>query len=361
MQAIDYERAAPRLIRDTLNAVPFLKVSSIAARPRREPGRWKPDLLLEARAGNERWRLVCEVKAAAQPRHVRFAALQLKDYLARFGKSRDYPVLVASYLSRDSAALCAEQGIGYVDFAGNCRLNFGRVYIERAAAAKPSVRRRELRSLFGAKSTRVLRVLLREPAAWKVVDLATVAQVSLGQVSSVRKALLDREWAEELEAGLRLRRPRAVLEAWREASAGRRVQRARYHCLLHGEALNAALREALAEAGDGRHAVLASFSAASWLAPYARVATQYLYADAHGESILARRLRLQPVAKGENLVVDRPADDGVFFDRVETAPGMWCTAPAQTFVDLALAGERGEEAADHLYEAAIAPAWSGVP
>jgi hypothetical protein len=39
---------------------------------------------------------------------------------------------------------------------------------------------------------------------------------------------------------------------------------------------------------------------------------------------------------------------GVFRDTVEPAQGVICTSPVQTYLDLAIAGERGREAAEHL-------------
>ena len=57
---------------------------------------------------------------------------------------------------------------------------------------------RALRSIFNPKAAAILRVMLREPdRAWRVTDLAEKANASLGHVSNVRKALLEREWIEK--------------------------------------------------------------------------------------------------------------------------------------------------------------------
>jgi hypothetical protein len=47
-------------------------------------------------------------------------------------------------------------------------------------------------------------------------------------------------------------------------------------------------------------------------------------------------------------VISLPKDQGVLSDTVEPAPGAICTSPVQTYLDLSIAGERGEEAAQHL-------------
>jgi hypothetical protein len=40
--------------------------------------------------------------------------------------------------------------------------------------------------------------------------------------------------------------------------------------------------------------------------------------------------------------------EGVFLDAVNPSPGIFCTSPVQTFLDLSASGERGNEAAQHL-------------
>jgi hypothetical protein len=94
--------------------------------------------------------------------------------------------------------------------------------------------------------------------------------------------------------------------------------------------------------------VFASFSAAHWLAPYGRTSTHYFYSDEGGLQRLRAALKLSSAAKGENVTITLPKDDGLFRDSIEPAPGSYCTSPVQTYLDLAIAGERGREAADHL-------------
>lgn len=191
------------------------------------------------------------------------------------------------------------------------------MFIERIGKAKPPAARREQRSLFAPKSARILRVMLNDPSrAWKVVELAEHAGVSLGQVSNVRQALLDREWGGTGGGkGFSIAAPQAVLDAWRQAYRPPRASRRRHYTLLHGAVLDAALRAVFAEAGDRGKLLFASFSAARWLAPFARVAGEFFYADAHGEELLKKHLRLEPASRGENVVIDRPRDDGVYFDK----------------------------------------------
>jgi hypothetical protein len=309
-------------------------------------------------AGTERWHLACEVKFQAQPRQVRAAVLELKDYISSLNAPAVYPVLMAAYLSPESADICRQAGVGYADFVGNCRLVFGHVFIERSGAANPKTAKRGLRSLFSPKAARILRCLLREPGRiWRVKDLEAATDVSLGQVSNVRQALLDREWAQARAEGVLLTRADALLDAWRDAYEKRGVTRARYYTMLHGDELERQIKAALNAAGQGAHALLASFSAAQWLAPFARYPAQVFYADDTGESILRDWLQLEPASKGENVIIERPADAQILADRIEPAPGVWSTGLVQTYLDLGAAGERGAEAAEHLRQTRIEPLW----
>jgi hypothetical protein len=354
-----YEAEAQARLRELLARVPSLTVGPAEIEPpARSHGAYRPDFVLPVDAGGQQWRLVCEVKVRAQPRQVRMTVLALKDYLSRLAKPDHYPVLLAPYLSPESAAICLEAGAGFADFAGNCYLSYGTVFIERSGAANPNVEKRSLRSFFASKSARILRALLRAPdRGWRVTELAAATGTSLGQVSNVRRALIEQEWAAVGSEGLKLTQPGALLDAWRDDNARRRATRTRYYTLLHGAPLEQQIRLALDAAGQGAHAVLASYSAARWLAPYARYPTQLFYADEMGEKALRDHLKLEPASKGENVVIERPVDAGIFDDRVEAAPGLWTTGVIQTYLDLSAAGERGREAADHLRKMRIEPQW----
>lgn len=344
------------LLRGLLDRIPFLKTKSIQHIA--ESFGNQPDLWVEVEAGEKTWILVVEVKRQGQPREVRNGLLQLQRFLSQNQSKPCYGIMAAPFFSEESARLCIEAGTGYADLAGNARLSFDQVFIELQAAGNPFRVKRYLRSLFTAKAGRILRVLLTPPLrAWKVTELEAASGVSLGQVSNVRKLLLDGEWAVAGEPGLRLSRPEDLARAWQGSYEPRTRSRETAYTLLHGQGFEEAMRAALAEAGQGEHAVLASYSAARWFAPYARQATQFFYADRQGAEILRRHLQLQAVSRGENVIILEPDEDDVFSGRVEAAPGIWCSGLVQTWLDMSVAGERGGEAAEHLLQEKLLPAW----
>jgi hypothetical protein len=342
----ELENRAADALGELIGQVPAIRVENIEVEAR-APNR-EIDILARINVSDRPRMLVCEVKANGQPRHVRAGLLQLRNYIEHLGPDA-VPIFIAPYLSPEAQALCKENKVGFLDLVGNARLVFDGVFIERRVPNRPSVERRELRSLFKPKSAQVLRVMLLDAKrAWRVTELAEVAGVSLGHVSNVRSGLLDREWAQVSERGLFLSEPDALLNAWRdeyEAPVGRRIG---FYTTLHGSAFEGAARHALEARSEKGKAAFASFSAAHWLAPYGRTGTQYFYADNAGLERLKEHLKLALSPKGENVVITLPKDDGLFRDTVEPAAGAVCTAVIQTYLDLWAAGERGQEAAEHL-------------
>jgi hypothetical protein len=340
------EEEAAQAIRSLFEQVPAVTAVEVhleASNPRRNV-----DIMAHIQVAGKPHTLAFEVKSTGQPRHVRMALLQLQSYLGKHEQAA-IPVFIAPYLSPEAQALCREENVGFLDLQGNARIVFDGIFIERQVASKPVTERRQLRSMFKPKSAQVLRVMLRDPGrAWRVTELAQAAGVSLGHVSNVRSSLLDREWAGVTDAGLYLCEPGALLDDWREAYEPPAAKRMGFYTTLHGGAFEDAARQALQIQGEEGLGIFASFSAAQWLAPYGRTGTQYFYSDAQGLERLKATLKLSPVPKGENVVVNILKDPGLFLDAVEPAPGAFCTSPAQTYLDLCSAGERGRESADYL-------------
>lgn len=338
-------------LRQLLERHPALRIESIE--PSAACGPWKPSLVVSLRVDGRRHLLVCEYKPSGQPRYARPALLELVDYIRQHAPG-GVPVFIAPYLSPAVKQLCEEKGVGYLDLEGNARIAFGAVFLERVVPSKPAAEQRGLKSLFRPKSAQVLRVMLREPGrAWRVADLAEISGVSLGHVSNVRGGLIDREWAHASADGLILCEPDALLDAWRDSyvpPSGRRMQ---FYTPLHGTALQDAARIALEAQNGPGHAAFASFSAAQWIAPYGRTGTHYFFADEEGLRTLHAALKFVTASKGENVVVTLPKDSGLLADTIEPAPGVVCTSPVQTYLDLSAAGERGAEAAEHLRREAL--------
>src|SRR5689334_18528845 len=303
------EQNAVQTFEQVLSRIPFIELKTLERQGTIETNIHRHDLLANISVGDEVWKIVGEYKRRGQPRQIREAVLHLSDYLSRMPGAHNYGLILAPFISEQSARICREGGIGFLDLAGNCYLSFDRVFVETRSADNPFRARKALHSLFTPKAARVLRILLEPPIrTWKVADLQNAAGVSLGHVSNVRKLLLDHEWASVVEGGLRVTEPEGLLREWGKVYKPLSQIRGSFYTPLHGERLEHAIRLSMAN-DRGRHALLASFSAARWLAPYTRQGTHYFYADHTGQQLVKDSMKLEPIAKGENVVIQEPKEN----------------------------------------------------
>ena len=153
--------------------------------------RGKPaDLTVRFRLGDQERLLVVEVTSLGQPRQIRAAVTRLSDMRAQLPNA--YPIASAVYIGPQSARILKDNNLGYVDLSGNCYLAFGNVLIEKEGKRNVRPSTRPLRSLFAPRATRVVRVLLIEPArTWRLEELGKAAGVSLGHSYNVVKRLGD--------------------------------------------------------------------------------------------------------------------------------------------------------------------------
>src|SRR5260370_6695952 len=146
------------------------------------------DLTIKFRLGEQEHVLVVELSSLGQPRQIRAAVTRLAEL--RRAVPGAYPVAAAVYIGPQSAQILKSNNLGFVDLSGNCYLAFENVHIEKEGKRNVRPSTRPLRSLFAPRATRVVRVLLVEPArGWRLDELARAAAVSLGHAHNVVKRL----------------------------------------------------------------------------------------------------------------------------------------------------------------------------
>ncbi len=284
--------------------------------------------------------LLAEVKNNGQPRFARMAVYELKDALTK--KQDAYGVFIAPYVSAEAGKICEEAGIGYMDLAGNCLISFETVYIRQTNLPNPTIQKRDLRSLYSPKGERILRVLLNEPKRpWKLARLAQAAEVSLGQVSNVKKLLLDREWLRTSVDGISLANPAALLDEWAQTYDFRRNDVREYYAMAELSEIEAQLAATCQRLG--LQYALTGFSSAARIAPMVRYqrASAYVKGDVNS---LIETLGWKAVSSGANVNLLISYDDGVFFG-AKDMDDITIAAPVQTYLDLQNIRGRGQEAA----------------
>ena len=354
-RAHEVEIMAMDAVRVLLEHIPNIQIKTVRHEQNLASG-YQLDARIDFDHGGIRYALLIEIKSNGAPRFARSAVYQLESYMAHLHRSdhqditwQCIPILVSSYLSPESRSICLDHNVAYLDLYGNAHLAFGNVYIERSVADRPKSEPRALRSLFTPKAAAILRVLFHDPArAWRVTDLAEAANASLGHVSNVRKALLDREWIEIRDDGLVLVQPDTLLKSWRENYSQPAGQQTSGYTLLHGDQLRNSLSGKLSPGPQPPRAICASNSAAQWFAPFVRGGTHSFYADEPGARMLKETLRLTHAAQGANVILRIPNDESLFDDAVQPAPGIFCVNPIVTYLDLWNGNDRDREAADHM-------------
>lgn len=337
-------------LQDVLEGVPFARLKGWKREAQVRGS--EVDLALDMTVAGTRWRLLVEVKQSGEPRIIRLAGQQLRTLLSKERKT--YGVVGAPYISPRTGEICKEVGIGFVDLAGNCRLAFGRVFIERQGFPNPKLERRPLRNLFTPKASRVLRVLLEDAKqTWQVQAMARQARVSLGLAFKVKQRLLDLEYAREEDKGLRFVKPEDLLRQW--AGNYSYLKSVALDCFATGDP--PALEQALAAycRQQGITYAFALFSGAARVAPFARYSRGFAYAVCDAPK-LARDLGWKPVPSGANFTILTPSDEGLLYG-IRQVNGDAVVSDVQLYLDLASYKGRGEEAAAFVLEQRLRSRW----
>jgi hypothetical protein len=317
----------------------------------------KPDLVAEViTRDNKKFMLVFEVKSLGQPRYARLAISQLKDFLE--GKENAYGIFVSAFISEESRRECQKNGVGYIDLAGNCLLNFENIFINIDGRPNPYPESRPLKSIFSARSSRAIRVLLCNPGKeWTLSELSKEAIISLGQAFSVKKRLLDYELIKEEGKGknmrFRLVSPEQLLKKWADNYDFRKNKIWNFYSFDDVEKAEKKLADYL-----GENNILYGFtltSGASLVAPFVRYTRVYIYVKNNIEKIAAD-LNLKQVSTGPNVTILEPYDEGVFY-RLQDVKGMKVVSDVQLYLDLKSNKERGEEAASFILEQRLRKRW----
>ena len=346
----DLLKRAQNSITSVLSDVTFLELKDFKTNVR--INNKEVDLVLSTSISGKPAKFIVDVKSQGEPRLVRMAIAQLKEYLRGFKDS--YGILIAPYLSDASRQICKEAGIGCVDLAGNAFLSFKNVFIDRSGRPNPFAATRLLKSVFSPKSSRILRVLLSAPSKkWHVEDLSKEASISIGLASRVKQALLSEEWIKEENKSFYLVKPDEVLNQWVNNYSYEKNQSFSFYSGLSEDQIETAIKQEC-EKRKYRYG-LSLFSGARKVAPFVRFMRFFSYIDGNIENI-AKALQLKKVETGANITLLQPYDEGVFYG-LQDINGINVVSDIQLYLDLKSYKGRGEEAAQAIFEQRIKTRW----
>lgn len=356
------EQAIP-VLEMLLKSVPFIKEFEFSIEPVLANG-CRADFIANITVGHDDFKLIAEAKKNLQPRWVHDVIRQVKECCSYSVGDPAYPLVVSEYISPRTAALLIEQNVSYFDLLGNSHLCFANVYIEKSGEKPTSSDKRGVKSLFGTKSSRMLRLMLNGSAEpWQVKALSAQSGLSYGQVSNIRRALLEQEYAiEATGGGIQLIQPDALLNDWQKLYKKNTVNSENgFYSLLNFDDMQVAIKTAIKNAEQqGALVMLSGLSSARWIAPFTRTSTESFYADKLGTKILIKQLMLEKVSSGANVIIEEPKDLFIFEEAIDCAPGLRCSSIIQTYLDLYSAGGRVQEAAEHIKSHVLKGKWSNT-
>jgi hypothetical protein len=295
---------------------------------------------------------VGEVKNVGEPWAIRSAIHQLSEHRAH--NPEHLPLLVSEFIGPKGRELCKRYRIAYVDLAGNCYLEWGDVYIDKAREGPSSRMPKRAKSLFSDKASLVIRSALHAPdQPQKVRELSRQLALSPAWVSQVLRRLLSAGYAASVDEGTIISRPLDLLNDCAESyNFIRRNDLRSFFCDAPNPQQVIARVASAPPHGIGRYA-LTLHAGASMVAPFSEFHEVHIYMDSSGlreetEQAWKETLDLHPVATGGNVYLTWPYyKEGAFYGR-GNVEGVWVASDIQLYVDLYNYPVRGREQAEYL-------------
>ena len=344
-------------------------------RVRQEPER-PFDVSFELISGTNRIQVFAEIKQTPSPKTV----AEIGPWMRRMKALKEDAAfaVIASALSPQAQAYCVENGIDFLDLAGNISIQvpgkftlqrLGRRSLERNQLAESS----RSMNVFSGRSSRVLRVLLERPKVWSLTDIAKELTaeakrvkkiypqpidfvVSQGLISKVLSSLEDQLWIRRQGSAVLVPEPKRLLAVWAE----KYKERYRWRLRSSFEVSNpfggdmSRINEQLGEQVRGAYAFTGA-AAASLIAPFVELDRVDIFLG-EAESGAPLRKLAERQSSGPKLRLIYPYDMGVFlYSRREGAVPI--VSNLQAYLDLYARGGRDLKQADYLLSNTIEPRW----
>jgi len=375
-RTLQYEKAAQEALRNQIpvRGLPGVRIRAVKAQPTEGF-----DVQFELESGKKRVLVLGEIKSVVSPKLLEGIA----PWIRRMKSLREGVsfALICPALSPRSQAFCIENGIDFMDLAGNVSINVpGTFTLQRLGMQSKewSTPSNSLPStnVFSGRSSRVLRVLLEEARAWTLTGIANELQaetkkfglafstkqvdfaIHLGTISKALASLDEQLWIRRQGSSILVPEPRRLLLAWAE----KYKERYRWRLRNSFETANP-FAAALSQINNGLKPLLRSpyaftGAAATIDAPFIDLDTIDLFLLSGKDDAKLRQLDQRPES-GRKLRFTYPYDSGVFlYARTDGSVPM--VSNIQAYLDLYARGGRDLKQADYLLTNAIEPHWKAA-
>ena len=345
------DERAEEALWECLNEIPFLQENRVKVEQRLISEAGKPDVEARVRVGEVEKIIYGQVQENGQVRLVREAIKELGAWCQTHAGS--YGVVIAPEISAEGMRICRQEGVGYLDYSGNCYLNFEYVFVSKSGRVKEIEKRKKSRSWYSPRAERVVRTLLLHPnRVWRIRELANESLVTPNQALHIKEHLAQWFWVADERDGFRLVEPALLLDDWSKNYLPGRSTERRF------KSEKSVMETEIALAGVCQKLsipyALMGLSAAMRYDPmlqHHRVSA-YVLSDL---SQIVSDLELTEAEKG-NVSLWIPYDEGVLRNSQEFLH-IRATSPVQTYLDLISGDSKGEKSAHVIWESLIKPKW----
>ena len=356
--------------------LPGVRIRDVKAQPRDGF-----DVEFQLESGKRRILIYGEIKPAVSPKLLE----QIAPWIRRMRSLRQDAAfaLICTVLTPRSQAYCIENGIDFLDLAGNVSINVPGAFTlqrlgMRGEARITGANQVPATNVFSGRSSRILRVLLERLKPRTLTEIATELEaetnrvarefstqrlrftVSLGAISKALSSLEEQLWIRRQNSTVLVPEPRRLLLEWAE----KYKERFRWRLRSSFETPNP-LGKTPAEINVGLQPLVTSpyaFTAAAAAsdAPFIDLDRIDIFLLQNQDDAKLRQLGQRPVPQGApKLRFIYPYDEGVFLysTRESVFPKV---SNIQAYLDLYARGGRDLKQADFLLDTAIAPSWKSV-
>lgn len=278
---------------------------------------------------------------------------QVKDIIAKITHNL-YCVIIAPYISTQTANMCKRAKIGYLDLAGNCEISCDSLYIEVKGNKNTNAPKRALKSIYernSVVSSIILRTMLEDiQRSWKLKELSKAAGCSIGQVSKVKAFLLNQDYIEQNSQGIKITDPIRLMKDWSVVYNNSNEERIQCYSLENIASLEGKIAKMKEEIGI--ECILTGFSGGSRYQPVVRYQKIHAYIDSKNLKSGIEYLGLKKVTSGANVILMVPYDNCVKLN-AKVQKGVMVASPVQLYLDCVNLKGRGEEMAEALLEREI--------
>jgi len=339
------------------------------------------DIQFELESGNSRVLVMGEIKPVVSLKLLQDIAPWVRRMKSlRPGVSF---AVICPALSPRSQSYCIEQGIDFIDLAGNISINVpGTLTLQRLGLRdKERTGQSTLPAfinVFSGRYSRVLRVLIEKPKPWTLTEIANELEsetnrlarafstrqvqfgVSLGTISKAISTLDEQLWIRRQGFSIVVPEPRRLLLEWAE----KYKERYRWRLRSSFETSNP-LGTTLTEINAGLKPVLRSpyaftAAAAATDAPFIDLDRIDVFLLSKQNDGKLRKLDERPApVTAPRLRFIYPYDEGVFL-YARTDASVPRVSNIQAYLDLYARGGRDLKQADYLLDNAIGPNWKAA-